>query len=65
LQELDWAKEHSLLVYGSAANALATSDSSDLDLSLIIHNINYSSRSFLDIKKIKEIISVIKFYLEE
>ncbi len=62
LSVFDWAVNHSLVVYGSAANGLATSGNSDLDLSLIVHDINDPSRehfqgqSFLGIKKIEELL---------
>jgi hypothetical protein len=58
-------------VFGSSANGLTTSNNSDLDLSLIIHDIYDSSRSkfegqvFLGIKDIKEILLVIREYLQE
>ena len=58
-------------MFGSSANGLTTSNNSDLDLSLIIHDIYDSSRSkfegqvFLGIKDIKEILLVIREYLQE
>jgi DNA polymerase sigma len=58
-------------VFGSSANGLTTSSNSDLDLSLIIHDIYDSSRSkfegqvFLGIKDIKKILLVIREYLQE
>ena len=58
-------------MFGSSANGLTTSNNSDLDLSLIIHDIYDSSRSkfegqvFLGIKDIKEILLVIRKYLQE
>ena len=58
-------------MFGSSANGLTTSSNSDLDLSLIIHDIYDSSRSkfegqvFLGIKDIKKILLVIREYLQE
>ena len=58
-------------MFGSSANGLTTSNNYDLDLSLIIHDIYDSSRSkfegqvFLGIKDIKEILLVIREYLQE
>ena len=58
-------------MFGSSANGLTTSNNSDLDLSLIIHDIYDSSRCkfegqvFLGIKDIKEILLVIREYLQE
>ena len=58
-------------MFGSSANGLTTSNNSDLDLSLIIYDIYDSSRSkfegqvFLGIKDIKEILLVIRKYLQE
>lgn len=71
LSDLDWAANHSLIVYGSAANGLATSGNSDLDLSLIVHDIHdptrekFQGQSFLGIKKIEMLLMTIKEYLED
>lgn len=71
LNELEWAKNYSLIVYGSAANGLASSKNSDLDLSLIIHDYfdpsraSFGGQTFLGIKQIRDVLETIKYYLED
>jgi hypothetical protein len=55
LKDLDFVRSYSVLIYGSSINGLATSNNSDLDLSLVVHGIKdqkrakFGGESFIDI----------------